>query len=238
MQKDNVLVSSGQKWSFNQEVADCFDDMLQRSIPGYDTMRELVTNIGSEFVKDSFNIIDLGCGNGEGIAPFVHYFGTMQDYYLVDESEPMLDICRERYEELIRYGMLNVKNMDIRHEFPNVRAGLILSVLTLQFVPIEYRPAILKRVYDHLKPGGAFILVEKVTCESAELQNHIANEYYKLKQKNGYSKIQIENKRESLEGVMTCLPASWNEDMLRNAGFTKIENFWRHLNFSGWVAIK
>lgn len=234
--QDKVMMND--KWVFNKEVADCFDDMLQRSIPGYDTMRELVTNIGAEYVKESFNIVDLGCGNGESVAPFVHYFGTTQDYYLVDNSEPMLDVCRDRYSELIKYGMMNIENMDIRHEFPPIKAALVLSILTLQFVPIEYRPIIMKRIYDHLKPGGAFIFVEKVNCESAELQKLVTKEYYKMKNKNGYSQTQIDNKRESLEGVMSCLPASWNETMLRNAGFTKIENFWRHLNFAGWVAIK
>ena len=36
MNKDNIIAKS--KWEFNQDVSNCFDDMLARSIPDYDTM--------------------------------------------------------------------------------------------------------------------------------------------------------------------------------------------------------
>mgnify|MGYP002682876247 CR=1 FL=1 len=49
---------------------------------------------------------------------------------------------------------------------------------------------------------------------------------------------EIERKRLSLEGVQVPVTARWNEDMLRSAGFDKIECFWRWMNFAGWVAIK
>lgn len=234
--QDSVIMKGN--WTFNEEVALCFDDMLQRSIPNYDVMRDLIIKLGKQYVDKSINIIDLGCSNGEGIAPFVHQFGSLQDYYLVDNSEPMLDVCRERYEELIKYGLMNVKNMDLRYEFPNVKAGLILSILTLQFIPIEYRSLIMKRIYDHLKPGGAFIFVEKTIGKCAETNKLITDEYLNLKHNNGYTKDQINNKRNSLEGVLVPLTVEWNEDMLKTAGFNKIETFWKHLNFTGWIAIK
>jgi len=49
---------------------------------------------------------------------------------------------------------------------------------------------------------------------------------------------QIASKRKSLEGVLVPITARWNEDMLKAAGFRKIDCFWRNLNFAGWIAIK
>lgn len=39
------------KWEFDENVTEVFDDMLSRSIPIYDDMRKLVTNIGKHYVK-------------------------------------------------------------------------------------------------------------------------------------------------------------------------------------------
>ena len=59
-----------------------------------------------------------------------------------------------------------------------------------------------------------------------------------MKKKHGYSDEQIKRKKLSLEGVMQPFTAKKNEQLLRKAGFTEIECFWRHLNFAGWICIK
>lgn len=61
-------------WVFDNEVARIFDDMLQRSIPQLDTMRELVFAVGRRFVKPDTFVIDLGCSRGDALAPFVDAF--------------------------------------------------------------------------------------------------------------------------------------------------------------------
>lgn len=225
-------------WVFSEEVASCFDNMLERSIPDYRTMRKLVQSIAFRYVRHKEDIVDLGCSNGIAIKPFVDRFGATNRYTLMDVSEPMLDKCREKYRGWIDTGVMQVSNIDITKDFPRVNACVIMSVLTLQFTPIEYRPKIVKRIYDALLPGGAFLFVEKVLGESADMDDLLVDEYYAIKRENGYTTDQIEAKRKSLEGVLVPITAKWNEELLRNAGFSKVECFWRCLNFCGWVAIK
>jgi hypothetical protein len=62
--------------------------------------------------------------------------------------------------------------------------------------------------------------------------------YYDMKRRNGYSEEQIMDKRRSLENVLSPLKPEWNVDMLRTAGFDKVDMFWRCLNFCGWIAVK
>lgn len=121
---------------------------------------------------------------------------------------------------------------------PKAKASLVLSILTLQFTPIEYRQKILNNIYDSLENGGAFILVEKVLGNTDEIDSMLVDEYYKLKKENDYTQEQIQTKRKSLEGVLVPVTAKWNEDLLHNTGFTKVDCFWRCLNFAGWIAIK
>jgi tRNA (cmo5U34)-methyltransferase len=106
------------------------------------------------------------------------------------------------------------------------------------FACIEYRQQIIRRVFESLAPGGAFILVEKVLGAPAKLGEAFVNLFLQIKRENGYSESQIDRKRMSLEGVLVPVTARWNEELLHQEGFTSVDCFWRHLNFAGWVAVK
>ena len=236
--QDNIVIGD-KKWEFDEDVTQCFDNMLSRSIPDYENMRKLVFEIGSRFIKYGFAITDIGCSNGNAIEPFIKKFGDSNRYFLYDVSDPMLTVAREKFREKIDARIVTVENYDIKQGLPKNRInGLILSILTLQFVPIEYRQKIVKSVYDNLPLGGAFILVEKVLGNTAEIDDLLVSEYYKMKESNAYTQEQIQSKRKSLEGVLVPITAKWNESLLRDAGFTQIDCFWRDLNFAGWIAIK
>ena len=238
MSEHDTVMPTG-KWEFNEEVTDCFDEMLQRSIPEYADMRDLVTRIGKRYVKRKTAIVDVGCSTGEAINPFIKAFGAQNQYKLYDVSEPMLNKAKERYKSWMDIGLVDVEEFDIRNGIPkNVYASLILSVLTLQFTPIEYRQKIIASIYDALEPGGALILVEKVLGSSYTIDSMLVDEYYRLKAYNAYTQEQIAAKRKSLEGVLVPITSSWNVQMLKEAGFSNVDCFWRYLNFAGWVAIK
>lgn len=224
-----------EKWKFDSSVVEVFDDMLERSIPSYHEMRELVKKIGFEYAKINTAIVDIGCSKGEAIAPFISRFGDELQYFLYDVSEPMLNACKERFgtgEEI------HIEKFDIRNGIPKTKASVILSVLTLQFTPIEYRHKIIKSIYDSLTPDGVFIIVEKVLGNTSEIDELFVKQYYEMKSDNAYTQEQILSKRKSLEGVLVPITAKWNEDLLRETGFKQTDCFWRHLNFAGWIARK
>lgn len=229
--KDNVI-SKG-KWEFNEEVTEVFDNMLERSIPQYETMRDLVKRIGFRYVRINSTVMDIGCSNGNAIAPFIEKFAMDCNFLLFDVSEPMLKKCRERFGDI-----KGIMNYDITQGVPKVNASLVLSILTLQFTPIEYRQKIVQSIYDTLSEGDAFIVVEKVLGNTNDIDSMFVNEYYNIKSENAYTQEQIQSKRKSLEGVLVPITAQWNEELLKSVGFRKIDCFWRYLNFAGWVAIK
>ena len=119
---------------------------------------------------------------------------------------------------------------------PQEPASLVLSVLSLHFMPTSYRQQMIFDIHKGLAPGGALILVEKIVSE--DMDDLMVQMYYEMKRENGYTQTQIMEKRRSLENVLSPLKASWNVDMLRTAGFQRIDMFWRCLNFCGWIAVK
>lgn len=225
-------------WAFDGPVAAVFDDMLARSIPQYAVMRDAVFEVGSRFVKPGTTVLDLGASRGEGLAPFVARFGALNAYVAAEVSVPMLDALRTRFSSAIAAQQLRVEPVDLRGGYPDVQASLTLAILLLQFTPIEHRPFIARRIYDHTLPGGAVIVVEKVLGSTALLHQTFIDRYHALKTTHGYSVEEVERKRLSLEGVLVPISAAWNEDLLRQAGFTTVECFWRWMNFGAWVAVR
>lgn len=237
----------GGAWEFDEEVAQAFDDMLERSIPQYEVMRSLCTDLADRFVgQRGAGVVDLGASRGEGISRVIEKIEAQPRvirpyFHPVEVSLPMRKVLEERwpYEKLDRHHV-KVHAVDLRQSYPqNVGSvAVTLCVLTLQFIPIEYRYALLRRAWERTQEGGAIILVEKILGATADLDALLLETYYDLKETNGYSQEQIERKRLSLEGVLVPVSASMNEELLRGAGFTEIETFWRWANFAGWLAIK
>lgn len=235
---DEFIPEEGARWQFDENVTEVFSDMLSRSIPGYESMRELVYRIAKNYAKEGTNILDIGCSSGLSSEMLIKEIGPRCNFVLTDVSNPMLDKCRAKYSDAIAQGYVTVKNNDLRKALPVKGCSVILSCLTIQFTPIEYRQFIIENIYNSLESGGAFVFVEKVLGNTNEIDNVLVKEYYDLKKENRYTEEQISKKRKSLEGVLVPLTSEMNETLLKSCGFRKVDVFWRYLNFSAIVAIK
>ena len=220
------------KWEFDSAVTEVFDNMLERSIPDYAGMRRVTTELAVKFAKPKSAIIDLGCSRGAALKPIHQELGDSVSYFGVEISEPMFEAAKKEVP------FAEILNTDLRYSYPPLRASVTLSVLTLQFIPIEYRQRIIQDVYDSTISGGAFLLVEKVLGADSFSNELFIDTYLKRKGENGYTEEQISRKRESLEGVLVPVTSDWNIELLRIAGFTHIDCYWRHLNFAAWVGVK
>lgn len=227
-------VVPGGKWEFDADVAEAFDDMLSRSIPQHEVMRRAVVDVGERHHQPGTHVVDLGCSRGEALATFHERLGPRASYLGVEVSEPMLEAARRRFEGT----HVRVEHLDLRVGYPAPMASVTLAVLTLQFIPIEHRLRVLRDAWRHTVPGGALVVVEKVLGETADLDALMVDLYYQRKREAGYSQEDIDRKRLSLEGVLVPVTARWNAEMLRSAGFSQVDEFWRWMNFAAWVAVK
>ena len=225
-------------WRFGEDVTAAFDDMLARSIPQYESMRGLVSTLAATRLCDGAVVLDLGCSRGEALARLRELAvskGHACRYIGVETSAPMLGAARERFVDC---PDVEIRDVDLRRGVPAERGlSVVLSVLTLQFVPVEYRHAIVRSCFEALRPGGMMVLVEKILGGGAEHADLFSQTYHAMKQSNGYSPEAVEAKRVALEGVLVPLTARGNEEMLDRAGFDA-ERFWQWCNFAGWIAIR
>lgn len=236
--KDNIIPQG--KWSFDENVSDCFEDMLSRSIPQYEVMRESSANLVHDVIspwasENNFFILDIGCSDGLMIEKLLNKFDEKGIYTGIDISEPMLEKAKCRFKD---NDNVSIRNCDLRTDFPNTAYNAITSILSIQFTPIEYRQHIIQEIYDHLYLNGCFIMVEKVLGNTDKINKLFVDNYYDMKKQNGYTEEQIERKRLSLEGVLVPVTSDWNIDLLKQAGFRQVDVFWKWMNFVGYIAIK
>ena len=229
------------KWAFDAAVTEAFDDMLARSIPAYNTMRELTRLLADAHVMTGLDVVDLGCSRGQAVEPLVRDHPEVSAFHLVDVSVPMLDAARQRFRDDVQTGRVVVHDLDLRTGYPvqtPASVSVTLAVLTLQFTPIEYRWGIVQSIYDSTAPGGVLLLVEKVLGEGAALHSVYDRLYLDYKRSQRYTDEQIARKKASLEGVLVSQTAAENERMLRTVGFRTVDTYYRWLNFAGWIAVR
>tara|TARA_R100001594_G_C4053581_1_gene265446 strand:+ start:7745 stop:8476 length:732 start_codon:yes stop_codon:yes gene_type:complete len=230
-----------ERWAFDEKVTDVFEDMLDRSIPQHRVMRQTVTSLVSNYIQPRFDtgaIYDIGCSRGEMISLLNDKISDRNFSYKGFEiSEPMYDAAEKRFNDT---DNVSIHKNDLKQGLPAYPESVvaITSVLTLMFVPMEYRQNLLSEIYNQLEDEGIFVLVEKVLGAENELNQVMSDSYYEMKRNNGYTEEDITRKKLSLEGVLVPVTTSTNIEMLQNAGFQKIDCFWRWMNFSGFVAIK
>ncbi|MDO8422641.1 MAG: carboxy-S-adenosyl-L-methionine synthase CmoA [Parvibaculum sp.] len=223
---------------FNAGVADVFDDMVSRSVPFYEEMQRMVCELAGDFATPNSNLYDIGCSTAttmlamnDAVDPSVKFIG-------IDNSADMLAKAEEKVKAMGVTRAMEFVNADLHQGFFVDNASVITMLLTLQFVRPLYRDRITKMFYNGLNENGALILIEKLTSEDTIFNRLFINHYYDFKRRNGYSETEIAKKREALENVLIPYRLEENVELLKEAGFRKVEPFFRWYNFCGIIAVK
>ncbi len=224
-------------FQFDSRTAQVFDDMLVRSVPMYAAVQDAVASIVCRLARSGTAVVDLGCSTGTTLSRVASRLSvTDVELVGVDRSEPMLEKARTRLADCGRDVRLLQQDLNACAALPV--ASVVIMNLTLQFVRPERREAVIRLIYESLCPGGALILVEKVTPDCSELHSLFTDIYYDFKRENGYSELEIARKREALENVLVPYTPGENRTLLRQAGFDRMESFFRWFNFEGMVAVR
>lgn len=223
---------------FGPEVAAVFDDMVTRSVPFYPEMQRMVGEICRDFAVPGTSLYDLGCSTGTTFALLDGQVHRDVRFVGVDNSPEMLDRCRAKLEGLGLAHPLDLRCADLNDGLALDNASVVLMLLTLQFVRPLRREKLLRDVYAGMNENGALILIEKVLGEDSLFNRLFIKYYYDMKRRNGYSELEIEQKREALENVLIPYKLLENRELLLETGFRYVDVFFKWYNFTGLVAVK
>ena len=222
------------QFEFDENVASVFDDMLDRSIPFYKEVLQLVCDLVILNTKKDSKIIDLGCSTANTL---LQLFKKEQDRVLVgvDNSSAMLENARKKIQaygakiELIESDITTVSMQN---------CDAVIANYMLQFIRPLVRNEFVKKIYDSLNDKGIFVLSEKIIFEDKALNKQMIDLYYDFKRSRGYSDFEIAQKREALENVLVPYTKEENIKMLKSAGFTEIQSVFQFGNFITFIAKK
>jgi len=225
-------------FDFGKETVPVFDDMLVRSVPFYLETQNLISELAMDFVRPNTNIYDLGCSTGTTFIALNSLLPESVRFIGVDSSPEMLVKAREKLDEIDLERTVELRQGDINNGIHIENASLVIMNLTLQFVRPVYRGKLIGQIANGLNPGGALILVEKVLGSASDLNRLFIKNYYKFKKRNGYSEMEISQKREALENVLVPYRTRENEELLLHNGFRECEIFFKWYNFCGFIGVK
>nr|WP_218952922.1 carboxy-S-adenosyl-L-methionine synthase CmoA [Pseudomonas sp. BMW13] len=226
---------------FNEDVVRVFPDMIKRSVPGYPAIVENIGVLAGQFAQAHTTLYDLGASLGavtQALRRHVRSDGCR--VIAVDNSPAMVSRCSEylhaqdaMFQELLPVAVIEADILAL----PLQPTSLVTLNFTLQFIPPERRLELLTRIRQALLPGGALILSEKLRFED-EAQHELLTELHvAFKRANGYSELEIAQKRSAIENVMKPDSLEQHRERLLAAGFSKVVPWFQCLNFASLVAL-
>jgi len=222
---------------FDQDTALVFDDMLNRSVPFYLEMQRMMAELASDFAVESTNVYDLGCSL---CTTFLHLQHLEKDVTFVgiDASAEMLAQSRENLAHHHFSRPYRLLCHDLEQPFTIENASVVIISLMLQFIRPLRREAFMRTAAEGLNENGCVILIEKVLGTDSLLNRLFIKYYYDLKKRNGYTELEIAQKREALENILIPYRLEENVELLRQVGFRSIDVFFKWYNFCGILAVK
>ncbi len=222
---------------FNETVASVFPDMISRSVPGYTTVIAMTGVMAARHARANTTIYDLGCSLGASLLSVAKEPACQHCKLIgIDNSEAMLSAARSHLAQFPEGKLITLEVGDIA-DVALDDASVVIMNYTLQFVPIAQREAVLTRIRQALMPGDLLILSEKITLKDNELNRRLIDLHHDFKRQQGYSDLEIAQKRDALENVLLPETREAHFDRLKHAGFSQCDVWFQCLNFASFIAI-
>lgn len=223
---------------FDESVTRVFEDMISRSVPGYASILSMLPVLVRKYVQANSRCYDLGCSLGAATLSMRHSINKPGvEIIAVDNSDSMINKSREYIAADKSTVPVNLQCEDIKNIAIN-NASLVVMNFTLQFIHPEKRLELMKNICKGLNQGGAFILSEKIITEDAEQQNWMTELHHEFKRANGYSELEISQKRTALEKVLMPDTVEQHKQRLLDAGFSRVMLWFQCFNFVSLLAVK
>lgn len=223
---------------FDQRTAAVFDDMVSRSVPLYHEMQRMTGELAADFAVEGTNLFDLGCATGTTLLCLDPVVNPEVTFVGVDSSRDMLEEARHKLAAHNFTRPHRLITADLHREQVVENASVVVMLLTLQFIRPLYRERVIRNIIDGLQDQGCLILIEKLTLNDSLFNRLFIRYYYEMKRRQGYSEVEISQKREALENVLIPYRPEENRELLQASGFQHVEEFFRWYNFCGMVAVK
>lgn len=225
-------------FAFDANVAHVFPDMISRSVPGYASIITSIGLLARKHVQAYSHCYDLGCSLGAATLAMRQNIQQRGCRIIaIDNAPAMVNGCRNNINTDTSPTPVDIHCADI-DDTPIENASMVVLNFTLQFIDPTLRAALIERIYAGLRPTGILVLSEKLAFDDPRIQQLQIDMHHSFKRANGYSELEVSQKRNALENVLIPETLNTHKGRLYKAGFTHCELWFQCFNFASLVAIK
>ncbi len=240
--KDTIFAEQmiSRDFAFDDKVAGVFEDMINRSVPGYATIINMIGVLAQRYGQTNSRLYDLGCSLGGATFSMASQLDPASNISIqaIDNSSAMINRMQGKLEARQDLSpMIHCHCADIL-EVPIVDASVVILNFTLQFVAKADREPLMRKIYAGMRPGGLLVISEKIVFPDETLNQLFIELYHSFKERMGYSKLEIAQKRAALENVMVPETLDAHRKRLQGAGFHSFDAWFQCFNFASMVAFK
>ena len=205
-------------------TAATYDRDRMKLIPGHEGFYAAALEL---IPQDAKLIVDLGAGSGL-FSAMLHAAFPNADLYLIDFSESMLALARQRLgtSPRITYTLADYTTAPL----PSA-CDAIVSALSIHHLDDPIKQAILPRILSALRPGGVFINADHIAGPTPALEAIYQQRWLTTIRSNGATDQQIadslyrqqEDRRSPIDEQLTWLKA---------AGFSQVDCWYKAYTFA------
>ncbi len=230
------IKAKNSSWHFGKNVPKKFDTHIKKSVPYYEDMHQLITNLSDFFLKKDSLCYDLGSSTGTLINKIstrhpekkIKFYGVEIEKNMIRQAKKIKNKSKNKINYLNRDLIkLKIKKND-----------MIISCYTIQFIEPKFRQNVIDKIYKSLNWGGAFVIFEKIRASDPRFQDIFTQLYLDFKLKKKFTEKEIINKSRSLKGVLEPFSEFGNLGLLKRAGFVDIIPIMQWMSFKGFLCIK
>lgn len=244
MTRDQVFSQPRQQivdFAFDETVARVFPDMIRRSVPGYELVVPMTGLLAARAIRDASSprIYDLGCSLGATTLAILKSLEALDipagdlKIQAVDNAASMLEQARLSVADpRVRFIEADILDLELDS------ADVITMNWVMQFLPTEARTNLLHRIHDSLKADGILLLSEKVQADDPATEAFNDAAHLDFKRANGYSELEISQKRTALEEVMITDTIDTHLARFKASGFSEVRVWFQCLNWASFIATR
>jgi len=225
-------------FQFDEKVVRVFPDMISRSVPGYELVVPMIGMLARRYAQAGSNIYDLGCSLGaSSLAMALAVTARDASIIAVDNSEAMVSKCRQHVAESAADIPVEVRLENIL-DTPIENASVVVLNFTLQFLDRGQRAGLVKRIATGLRDGGVLVVSEKIYFEDELEQRNQTDWHHDFKRTQGYSELEIAQKRNALEDVLQPDTEARHFERMEQAGLINPRRWFQCFSFASYIAFK
>ncbi len=240
-EQDNLFAKSRAITSgfrFDEQVVKVFPDMIARSVPGYELVVPMIGMLARRYAQPDSQIYDLGCSLGAAsLAMSLAVRANGTSIIAVDNSEAMVVRCRKNLSENSGAVPIDVRLQNMQ-ETHIENASVVVLNFSLQFLDLDARQALIERISAGMLSGGALILSEKICFEDELEQADQTAWHHDFKRAQGYSELEIAQKRNALEDVLRPETEASHYQRFQLAGLSRYHRWFQCFSFASYIAFK